>query len=364
MGMKINSIRSLLLLLVLSSCGKDVEEEVRIRPVVTETVEFYEGNEDFLFSGFSKSEVAAKLSFQVPGLIEEIMVSTGDRLEMGQLVAKLDDTDYTLEHEKSLAELEKVQANLRNATTSYQRFKALYETDSASKNELDEARAKFESATAAVEEARRLVGLALQRLSYTILRSPHNDCFVDSTPAEEGENVQTGETIAEVNCGLTLEVEVAVPETYITKIQTEQKVKVFFNAYSSESFEAYVKNIGVAASSATAFPVTIRLNKQDSRLRPGMAAKVSFTSSEEVRENLIIVPMFAVDQDEKGKFVYVFLADKGETQGAVKQVRVEVGPVMFGGLEIKSGLKPGDKLIIKGVRYLKDGRTVKLLNEG
>ena len=83
-------------------------------------------NEIRTFSGVSKSELEAKLSFKVAGTITSLNVSVGDTIESGQLIAELDPSTYQLQEQQAQADLTRATAELRNADSAYQRTRELY----------------------------------------------------------------------------------------------------------------------------------------------------------------------------------------------------------------------------------------------
>jgi hypothetical protein len=136
------------------------------------------------------------------------------------------------------------------------------------------------------------------------------------------------------------------------------------DALPGETLEAFVTEVGVAASGATTFPVTVQLASRDDRVRPGMAAEVTFRLASSVAlGNRIFVPVVAVGEDRDGRFV--FLAEpQAQGRGTVRRKPVTVGDLTTDGehdlIEVLDGLAEGDIIITAGVRRLEDGRVVLL----
>lgn len=346
----------------LTGCTKKPEIEEEVRPVLTEKVEYYTGRPSLIFSGFSKSEKFISVSFRVGGLIAELPIKVGDRLKRGDLIAKLDETDFFLHVQRAEAALEEAHALLRKSSAQYKRIKTLYESESASRDELDTARAAFESAKAGVEQAESELDLSRKELSYTVLRAEQDHCEVAEKEAEINENVEPGETIATLTCGNILEVEIAVPESDIARIQQGEVVEVYFNTLPGEMFQGIIREVGVAASEGATFPVTIGLFDQDDRLRSGMAVKAIIPQPQLRDQNMIVVPLEAVAEDQKGNYVYVF-EEEGDDIGIAHKVYVKIGELVPQGIVITSGLKPDQEIIIAGLRFLTDGKKVKRLKD-
>ena len=353
-------MRYCLLALLFIACEKVPTPKEELRPVLTETVEISHTLPPLYFSGFSKAERFINLSFRVSGLIQKLPINVGDRLKGGQVIAELDPTDYIIELQNQVASLDEAEAEARKSTAQYKRIKALYESESASRDELDSARAAHEAAKAAVEQANARVDLAEKQLSYTTLYAEYDHCEVSTKEAEINENVTAGEPIAQLTCGTKLEVEVAIPESEISDIYVGQKTDVIFQAFPNRSFSARVTEVGVSAAGGATFPVTVRLDETSDQLRSGMATKVIFYDEKRQEKPTIIVPIEAVGEDRSGYFVYVY---EGGAEGVVYQERVTIGELRPGGFTITSGLLEGQKVVIAGLRFLYDGKKVKLLEE-
>ena len=351
----------LLLLTLFASCEKG-ENSRDLRPVRTNVVSSSEAISEKVYTGIAKAESKRKASFRVPGNIDQLPVKVGQKLSNGELIAHLNNEDVLLELEQGKAAREKLEAEERNATSQYKRVKRLYESESVSRNELDSARASYEATKAAVHQSSIQIQLIEKKLSYFSLVSEGSSCTVSHLYAEVNENVRAGQIIAELICGDKIDVEISVPESEIGYFQAGDPVAVVFNVLPEEQFAGVVSEVGYASAVGTTFPVTISVDAMDDRLRSGMAAKVYFDSRGEGDEEPIVVPVDAVSEDSGGHFVYLFESQKGG-EGIARKHYIKLGVVSAVGLEVTEGLKPGQRYITAGLRYLSDGKKVKLLQE-
>ncbi|MCH9614676.1 MAG: Toluene efflux pump periplasmic linker protein TtgD [Chlamydiia bacterium] len=349
-----------LLPLLLIGCTKQVEVKQVIRPVVVEKVELVDEFPPLYFSGFTKAEKFLNVSFRVPGLIQKLPIYVGDRLEPGTLIASIDSADYELELQEKEATLDAADSEARKARAQYRRIKSLYESESASRDELDQARAAHEGAKADVDQAQTLVDLAKKRLSYTKIYSEYPSEVV-SKEAEINENVKEGQQIATLTYGDRLEVEVAIPETEIVGINRGKEVEVLINALPTKIYRGIIKEVGVSSSGGTTYPVTVLLSEVHPEIRSGMAAKVVIYNKDQ--QKLIFAPLPAVGEDKDGKYVFLFVPT-GNELGTVKRQAVKIGQIRPNGLTILSGLHEGDEVITAGMRYLKNGMQVRRLKGG
>lgn len=318
------------------------------------------------FSGVARADVESRLSFRVAGTVEEVRVEVGDRVRRGQLLARLDPIDYELQVEQAEAAVAQTVAGERRAAADYDRVRGLYENNNASKSDLDAARAAAESAKAQREAAEKQLEQARQRVAYTRLGSPAAGAIA-SVEVEVNESVQAGHPIMLLSAGGETEVEVAVPEALISRIERGQPVTVTFDALPGRSFPAKVTEVGVAAvGTATTFPVTVRLDGADieegGEVRSGMTAEVAFRFAG--GEGRILVPPVSVGEDRQGRFVFVVESGTGsEARAVVHRRAVEVGELTSDGLEITSGLEPGERIATAGVRRLEEGLEVRIAPE-
>jgi multidrug efflux system membrane fusion protein len=356
------SIAGLILGAALAGCREEPEVvEAPTRPVRYQKVVTAGAARERSFAGVAKAGVESLLSFRVRGPVEVLAVKVGDVVKKGQLIARIDASDYRLQVQQARATLAQAEAQERNSRASYDRVRRLYETNNASKSDFDAARAAFESAQAQVEAARQQLALANRQLAYTRLEAPAAGSIA-STDVEVGENVLAGQRVALLSGGDDIEVEVGVPEVLIARISKGQLVTVTLDALPGTDLDGVVTEVGVAAvGGATTYPVTIRLLGDMSKVRPGMAAEVRFQFPQ-AETSYVIVPSFSVRSDRDGPFVFVVEPSGGEL-GAVRRRPVKIGDVTTGGIEILEGLENGELLVTAGVSRLRDGQEVRVLDE-
>ncbi len=345
--------------LFLVGCAE--EEVVKTAPprtVKSLVITVDSGTYEQSFSGRLHSTSEVNFSFRVPGTIESLPVNKGDFISAGTVLATLDPTDYELQVEKSQAALAESEANLRNATGKYDRVKKLYEAGNTSRNDLDNARAQFDTAKASVQASRKAMEIARRDLSYTTLKAD-DDCGIAEVNPDVGENVGSGEQVIFATCGDGLEVKLNIPETVISFIENGMTVDVTFPAIEGQVFAGKVTEVGVSSiGGSTTFPVDVLIEDPNAdQLKAGLSADVIFAISLSDTE-VVLVPPFAVGEDDQGRFVYV-LTSQENGLSTVHRTPVTIGNAVQDGLEITSGLKPGMRIVTAGVSALRDGMEVK-----
>lgn len=352
--------------LMLSGCNEEEEEKkAPLRYVKSMAIMGGSGTYEQSFSGRLHASSEVSFSFKVSGTIDSLPVNVGDRVSKGDVLAKLDASDYELEVEKAQASLAKSNATSRNAKANYERVKRLYAAGNTSRNDLDSARADADTSAASAQADRKALEIAKKDLSYTALKA-EADCAIASVDPDVGENVNSGDQIIFATCGDDLEVKLNIPESVISYITKGMSVDVSFSAIEGTQFKGKVSEVGVSSvGNSTTFPVDVLVTDSDqSALKAGLSADVTFTidASKKGRSLAIIVPPFAVGSDENGRFVYV-IEPKEDTIATVRRTAVGTGDAMQSGVEITRGLNPGMRIVVAGVTGLRDGMEVKVSNE-
>ncbi|MCP4600652.1 MAG: efflux RND transporter periplasmic adaptor subunit [Proteobacteria bacterium] len=359
MNKKSQILIPILLVAIFGCKEEEVVEEPVLRPVRTITAGSSESGRQRTYSGTAQAGLESKLSFKVSGTVKTVAVKVGDNIKKGALLAVLDARDFALQVEQAKASLAEATARQRNAKATFDRTRELYANRSASKSEFDAARATSESAAAAVQATSKQVQLLQQQMNYTRLIAPAEGSIA-AVKVEVNENVSAGKTVVVLTSGDEIEVRVSVPEVIISKIKKGDPVLVSFDALPDKNFKAAVEEVGISADeSGATYAVTVKLIETDESIRAGMAAEVIFNFTAGRDKSRIVIPTVAVGQDRNGRYVYV-VKEVEPGVGAVKRLAVEVGELSDQGLEITKGLKKGEVVVTAGLRFLEDGRRVRL----
>jgi RND family efflux transporter MFP subunit len=344
-------MRHLLLIFLLLTACKEPEPHEVIRPVNVVTVKSPEETRQRTFSGTAKASQESKLSFKVSGTIIYMPVDVGTKVDEGEVLAQLDPLDYQLEVEQAAAEHQRTQARERNARANYDRVRQLYETRTASKTDLDNARAEAEALLAQVAGKQKELSLAERRLDYTTLEAVTDGSIAEKL-AEVKENVQPNQPVLTMIAGTQPEVDIQMPETMIGHITPGMIASVKFPALGGEILQGQVIKIGVATTGATTtFPVTLLIADPRREVRSGMTAEVVFLAP---GKETVRVPSIAVEADLDGSYVYLVEND------TVVRRPVIVGELLGNDMEILEGLEGGEQLVVAGLKSLTPGQTVSI----
>lgn len=280
------------------------------------------------------------VSAEVAGRIEHIPLEEGSRVHAGDLLVQLN-TDLILpEYESAKAQVERDQIE-------FDRITNLSKENAATQRELDNA-----TSQRAISKA-RLDGIRA-RLERTRILAPTagvlNDLLV-----EEGEYIDAGKPVAQVVDSDTVKVIVEIPELDIAFFSVGDKAQVLARS-RTEPLTGIITFISELADSKTRTTRTeITLDNSRQILRSGQIVNVSL--KRQVIKDAILVPLLAVIPMENGKAVYV--ANSSEA----KRRQVDLGIIKNDEVQIKSGLEPGDELIIAGHRFIAPGQKVNIVEK-
>ena len=340
--------------LIVSGCEKKktVVEEV-IRPVKTMKVGESHAGRQWSFSGTAEDALESELSFRVSGKIISFPGDQiGKKFRAGEVVAKLDPSDYELEVHQIEAQLEQVRANYTFAKADVDRVTQLYERKVTSKSEYDQAVADFRSKEAQLNATAKMLDIARKKIKYTTLLAPF-DGWVSKVNVNIHQNVQSGQSIIVFNAGRQMKMSISLPDTLISQISEGEEVEVTFDALPGKILKGVVMEVGIGATQRASFPVKVYLNNSSKLLRSGMSGNVNFSARTEKLQ--IFVPASAIVGNPDGtKHVWVV-----EGGSVVKSRKVDIGSLSSIGVLIKDGLKIGETVVTRGVHSLKEGMKVK-----
>ncbi len=249
----------------------------------------------------------------------------------------------------------RVAAGLKAAANDYARVRSLYEVGNATASDLDSARANHESRQAQHEAVARDLELAKKQLDYTVLTAPLAGAIAQ-VPVEVHQTVAAGAVIATLSTDQRLEVETGVPETFVGLLKRDEPAEVAFDAWPGFKFPARVTEVGVQVGASTTYPVKLALSSADSRVRPGMVGEVTFSLASPSARTYPAAPPEAVFGAPDGRRLAWVYDPADQT---VHARELAIGELTSRGLEIKSGLKPGELVVTRGIHHLAEGQKAR-----
>ncbi len=344
----------------LIACQPEEETELAVATAPLRPVKVLEANtgSSALQRVLASTVISAdsqNLSFRIGGSITALPVGVGDRLKAGALVASLDQQPFSLSEKEARAQLAQAEANYRNAESQYARTRELYSTEAASLSDLENAKASASSARANRSLAQEGLNAAQLNTGYSRLLSPSDNCQVVSVPVAVNQNISAGQTIATTACGDQQRLRTVVPESLINHISMGMLVSAELQADRSP-LSGKVVEIAVSNNNSSGYAVEIELEAPPAAVKVGMAAEVTFSLAGS--EQRLVVPLIAVLSSSEEKYVYV--ASAQDEHYVIERQVVQTGTLDNDGIEILSGLEPGQQVVIAGMSRISEGMKVTL----
>jgi RND family efflux transporter MFP subunit len=340
--------------LVLSGCSEEkVETKEIVRPVKVVAVAGAGEARTADYSGSVKARTEMNLGFRVAGKITERHVNIGDRVKPGDLLARIDPTDYELAVKSAEASLVAAEKQVETARLAKARAERLFAKNVTSKSQLEEATLAHDQAVSTRDAAIASLNQAKNQVRYTDLKSDQNG-IVTTVNADIGQVIGAGALVVAVAVDGEKEAEIAVPEMDIAKFRPGQPVTARFWSDEGLALEGKVREIaGSADRLSRTFAVRVSL-PNDPRVLLGMTATIE-TAGERER-NVISVPLSALSEKDGREIVWVVERDTG----TVHAREIVVGDFSDDGVNVAKGLQSGDIVVAAGTQFMSEDLKVKL----
>ena len=273
------------------------------------------------------------------GVVEALFVEEGDVVEAGQPLAQLETERLQLEVERSRTQL----ANLKAA---YERAERLNASKMISPTEYDAARFGYRT---------ELTNLRLREyeLREATIRATISG-VITRRHIKVGHTLNQNAPAFEMKRLDSIEAELNVPEREIQSIRSGQFARVIVDALPDDGFEGEVTRVApeVDPTSGT-FRVTVTIENTDGRLKPGMFGRVDVRT--DIRSNALLTPLEAVVTLRDRSSLFVVSDDVAERR------QVTTGYVSDGNIEILTGAREGEQVVMTGQDGLRDGTRVSIV---
>ena len=329
-------------ILFFSSCGNKKDRPTIAPPVKVKVMEAGINNHDEIreYSGTVSSSESTTVSFAVPGRITELYVKEGQKVAKGQLLGKVRNGEY--ENAYNIA-----QAQLAEAQDGYERLKKLHDA-----NALPEV--KWVEIQQKLKQAQNMSEMAERTLNDANLHSPVSGT-VTRKYADVGQTVMSVEPIYEIVSIGDLTIDVAVSENEIGSFKIGDTARVTLKSLDLSDIMGKVTQKSVVADPLTrTFTVKVSIPNVEGKVLPGMIGQVRFFGNN-LQDNMseIIIPSQAVLLNADNRvFVWVVKDSVAQRKFITADVLVEDGVV------VKSGLEPGEKVIVAGMQKVSSGTKV------
>lgn len=340
-------------LLVLSSvtltaCQKEVPKTEEI-PYVMVTQPNTNHIDQKSYAGDVQAKQQTALAFRVGGQITERYVDVGDRVKVGQVLAKLDVKDAQLQMNAAKAQLQSAEAAAKIAAEEYQRYQQLLPVNAVSRSQFDAVKNQYESAQAGLQQARSNYEVSSNQTGYNQLISNKNG-VITQRQIEVGQVIAAAQPAYQLAIEGEREVVFGVPEQAVSSIKVGQPAWVTLWSQPDARFAAKVREVSPAADQSRTFTVKVSLLEGQSSIQLGQSARVIFVENE---NNVLSVPLSSVTANNQQAYVWVVNANQ-----TLRKVPVTLGTYGRDSVPILSGLKASDWVVVGGVHLLRDQQKI------
>ena len=292
------------------------------------------------YTGTFEPNKETKISADIQGKINAVLVDVGSYVSKGQTLIQLDNSLLKLQ-------LQTVEVQIEGLEDDVKRYTILTEADAVQGVQLEKARLGLKSAK--VQRA-----TLLEQISKTSIKAPFNG-IVTAKLNEEGGFAAPGVPLLQITDISTLRFTVNVPENDLVKFQNNQTYKINADVYPDISLSGKVSMIGSKANMGNSFPVQFQVaNTKNLSIKSGMFGKVNLSESEQ--EQGILIPTSAIMEENGIAKVYVIKNGKAVLQA------ITTSKTIGNKTLVSSGLNENDIIVTNGFINLFDGANISIKN--
>lgn len=299
--------------------------------------------------GKVRSVSAPTLAAEVDGRVTNVLVDTGDQIEVGQLLAETDTSTLLLQLDAAKATLERLEVHINNGERRVNRFETLSSKNLSSQTQLDDAREQLEAFKADYKAAGAKLALVQDSLTKSHIVAPVSGVIQHRFIAT-GDFVKRGQALFDITRPELLQAWLPFPESVALRVRIGQPVKINSPLMPGETIDAEVSELQPSLGDGSRAVMAIINLKQPGLLRP--SATLTGKVLVETRPAAIMVPNMSVVQRPAGNVVYVINDKRAEAR------LVTTGNEQGTQIEILSGLSGGEIVATEGAAFLTDGAAV------
>jgi RND family efflux transporter MFP subunit len=343
------------LAVLLAGCkGEAKLEQEHVRPVKAVVVGEALQERTLTYSGVVRPRIESAMGFRVGGKIIERLVNVGDRVEVGQVIARLDDTDLKLAEGSARAALAAARTRRDVAIDNFERARTLLPKSFIAKATYDARKNEMDAAIGAYDSAEAQLSQAVNAVAYATLRADKAG-IVTAVRSEPGQVVNAGTPVIVLAGSREIEIAIMVPEQDVGRLRVGQPLELTLWAGPETSLKGSIREISAQADAESrTYAIRATVHEPPASLRLGMTATASIKVKEASAS--VVVPLTAVT-DAGGSTVVFTVEPAGRV---VRKRPVTLAAAAPEGVRVAAGLEPGEIVVTAGVQFLRDGMKVRL----
>ncbi len=348
-----NTLPSLVCLIMLAACSKEVVVSEPIRPVLAQKISLSQSIDQNVYSGDVRARHETDLGFRISGKIIARPIELGALVKKGTLLASLDPQDVRLGADAARSQVAVAQTEFDFAKAELERNKDLLDKNFISKAVYDAKLNSYNSAQAKLATARSQSAVSANQSAYAALYAEYEGT-VTAVSAEVGQVVAAGQPVVKIARLDEKEVVINVPENRVAEFKKVEQIAVRMWAAPEKIYRGKVREVSPSAD-ATTRTYTARVSILDAAdVKLGMTANVMLQQNG--AQSVAVIPLPALYQKDNQPAVWV--VDTKTNQVQLRQI--VTGAYREDGVVVMSGLKDGEYIVTAGVHKLVPGQTVRL----
>lgn len=325
-------------------------------PVKTERVHTAPVIRKLELSGTVTAPQVSKISTAVDGIVTVVNFDSGARVNVGTVLLELDSEIETAAFKQAEAQVRKTAAEVADAKRRLRIAQRLATRSFGTKNEVEARQAELNIDEAAHESSRAEQERRAAILQRHRVKAPFSGVITKKL-AEIGQWVEPGTAVFELVAMQKQRIDVPVPQDYYAQLRQGADVAVTFDTIPGEVVPARIDAlIPLSDPNSRTFTLRVLPQRDDLAITPGMSATVVINIKTSGRD--IVVSRDALIRYPDGRVTVWVLEKKGKA-ALVRERRVEIGLAFDGVIQVTSGLKEGEQVVVRGNEALRDGQTVR-----
>ncbi len=335
----------------LAACKKkDKAEAERLVNVNVWTAEIKKVRPYLETTGTLKADEEVLVSAEVDGVIRRILVDEGTSVDVGTLLAEINETDYQLDWTRTEAAFRQAQASLANTKAEYGRKESLFKDELITRQQFDDISTRVSLAEAELERVKATLAISRERLSRTKIYSPLNG-VVKEKRLSAGDFVRNGMPVLQIIKINPLKLNFTVSEKDVAGLKKGQDIAFTVDAFPDKNFQGKVSLLYPNVEERTrTLQAEASVPNADRALKPGYFARIKIFT--EAPRNAVVIPVTALMYDDAT--IRIFVVQGGKAEARVIKTGNKYGDVV----EVIEGVKEKEQVVVVGQNNLLEGVKV------
>ena len=345
--------------LFLASCADKTKKDstnIKTLPVYKITLRDTVVSNRFVADVHAKNNV--EIHVRIPGLLDKVFVTEGQKVKKGQLLFKISDAELQIQLLKAQAVYKSTMADLRIATVELEQAQTLFNKKVIANQELELSKAKHDAATAKVAHAVAEKRSINQQISFTTLRAPF-DGTIDRIPFKEGSLVENGSHLTTLSQLDDVYAYFSIPEDIYFQMMTDKSLNnkgdiklVLPNGVVYDQKGELKTADGEINRQTGSIQYKAKFHNPQGFIKHGTSGKLIIS---EPRTNVMLIPQKAVFSIQDKQFVFVV-----NKEGIVKMTNITIANTLDDVYILSKGLKKDDLIVQEGTQSLRDGDKINI----